>query len=74
MDEFKIVQHEVDEVEVILKPHKEMYPQNGNDRIVAGFKKRMGQDVNVTVSLSEDIPRDASGKYRYVVSKVASFK
>ena len=74
VDEFKIIQHTVDDVEVILKLHEEIFPENGSERIVSGFKKRMGQDVRVKVNIAEHIPRDASGKYRYVVSKVASFE
>ena len=44
---------------------------DGNERIVKGFKKRMGEQVKVAVEMVENIPRDSSGKYRYVVSKVA---
>ena len=31
----------------------------------------MGDEVRVTVEMVTEIPRDASGKYRYVVSRVA---
>ncbi len=69
--EFKIIQEDVDDVRVLLKVHENLYPDNGNERIVRGFKKRMGDEVRVTVEMVTEIPRDASGKYRYVVSKVA---
>lgn len=74
VDEFKIIQHRPDEVEVLIKTHPEIFPDNGQTRIVQGFKKRMGNEVNVTVNFVDEVPRDASGKYRYVVSKAASFK
>ncbi len=70
VDEFKIIQHKIDEVEVLLKVHEDIYPDNGAERIVKGFKKRMGDSVNVRISMTDSIPRDASGKYRYVVSHV----
>jgi phenylacetate-CoA ligase len=70
VDEFKIIQHQPDEVEVLVKIHPEIFPDNGQTRIVQGFKKRIGNDVNVTVKFVNEIPRDASGKYRYVVSHV----
>jgi phenylacetate-CoA ligase len=70
VDEFKIVQNAVDDVTVLLKIHENLYPAEGDRRIIDGFKKRMGQDVHVTVERTDQIPRDASGKYRYVVSKV----
>ncbi len=71
VDEFKIIQEEVDRMRVLLKIHENLYPADGNDRIVAGFKKRMGSEVQVAVEMVDEIPRDASGKYRYVVSRVA---
>lgn len=70
VEQFKIVQEEVDEVRVLLTTN-EMYPADGDARIVAGFHKRMGEDVRVSVEHMTDIPREASGKFRYVVSKVA---
>jgi len=73
VDEFKIIQHKTDSVEVLLKIHDSIYPANGNDRIVQGIKKRMGESVSVKVTMTDEIPRDASGKYRYVVSEVGSF-
>lgn len=74
VDEFKIIQHEVDKVEVLLKVHEDLFPENGYERIGKGFKKRMGDSVSVEISLADEIPRDGSGKYRYVVSKVPAFR
>jgi phenylacetate-CoA ligase len=71
VDEFKIIQNAVDDVTVLLKVHEGMYPPDGNQRIVNGFKKRMGSEVQVDIQMTDHIPRDASGKYRYVVSQVA---
>lgn len=73
VDEFKIIQNKVDDVEVLLKVHSDIYSvDEGRERIVKGFHKRMGSEVNVTVTMVDTIPRDASGKYRYVVSKVGA--
>lgn len=72
VDEFKIIQHQVDEIEVLLKLLPDLYPADGDDRIVAGFRKRMGESIQVRIERVEEIPRDASGKYRYVVSHVAA--
>ena len=71
VDEFKIVQHEVDDLQVYVKIIDGLYPGDGDERIVAGFRKRMGEMIRVRVDKVDEIPRDASGKYRYVVSKVA---
>ena len=74
VDEFKIIQHTVDEIEVLIRIHPDLFPENGQERIVKGFKKRMGDIVNVAVNFVDEIPRDASGKYRYVVSHVGAFE
>lgn len=73
VDEFKILQNKVDEIEVLLKTHKKLFPKTGKDTIVEGIKKRMGDSVNVTITITDSIPRDASGKFRYVVSKLDTF-
>lgn len=39
--------------------------------IVAGFRKRLGEEVEVVVEFNDSIPAERSGKFRYVVSHVA---
>lgn len=34
------------------------------------FRQRLGQDVDITIDYVDAIPREASGKYRYVVSNL----
>lgn len=38
--------------------------------IVAGIKERLGQTVTVEIERVADVPKEASGKFRYVVSQV----
>jgi phenylacetate-CoA ligase len=71
VDKFKIIQHTVDDVQVLVKAIPSLFPAEGNDMIVQGIKKRMGDSVNVRVEFVDEIPLDSSGKYRYVVSHVA---
>jgi phenylacetate-CoA ligase len=68
---FKIVQEAVDDVKVLIKVHEPLFPENGKSQITEGLKKRMGQEVNINIEVVDEIEKDASGKYRYVVSKVA---
>ena len=72
VDEFKIIQHKLDDVEVMVKILPELFPMNGDSMIIEGIQKRMGDTVNVKVNHVEFIARDASGKHRYVVSKVVN--
>jgi phenylacetate-CoA ligase len=41
-------------------------------RIVAGFRRRLGAEVDVQVRIVEQIPAEASGKFRYIVSHALS--
>ena len=69
--EFKIIQEAVDHIKVLLKIHETLFPEKGENQIIEGFKKRMGREVNVNIEMVDGIEKDASGKYRYVISKVA---
>jgi phenylacetate-CoA ligase len=40
--------------------------------IVAGFKRRLGEGVQVQVERVQAIAPEKSGKYRYVISRVAA--
>ncbi len=71
VEAFKIVQERPDLVNVLLKTRDGRYPADGNLRIVRGFQKRMGRGVTVRIHPVEEVPREGSGKYRYVVSRVA---
>lgn len=67
--EFKLIQHSVQDLEVLVVPDRRWSPASAHG-IEAGLRQRLGDDVRVTVRTSESIPSEASGKYRYVVSHV----
>ncbi|PID78150.1 MAG: capsule biosynthesis protein CapK [Deltaproteobacteria bacterium] len=71
VDQFKIVQNSVSEIDVLIKIHEDMFPEDGAEKIISGFKKRMGNEILVNIIKTESIPTEASGKFRYVVSKVS---
>ena len=68
---FKIVQEtrERTVVQVVAGPAFE--PHLKAD-IVNGFKRRLGQAVEIDLLLVDHIPAEKSGKYRYVISHVAT--
>ena len=67
---FKLIQHALREVEVLIVP-AEQWSEEARSRLLAGLAARLGDDVRVEVRLVDSIPAEASGKYRYVVSHVA---
>lgn len=67
--EFKLVQHTLNDLEVLVVTDARWQPQHAL-RISEGLKQRFGHGVRVTVRVVEQIEAEASGKHRYVVSHV----
>lgn len=67
--EFKIVQEDINTVRILLVA--EEYAQAMENSIRAGIRARLGQGVNVIIEQVSEIPKEASGKFRYVVSHIA---
>lgn len=67
--EFKLIQHRVDEVEVLVVPDAR-WDARSEAAIVSGLKARLGERCRVTVRRVDSIAPEASGKFRYVVSHV----
>lgn len=68
--EFQLVQERLDLVRVTLVPDQGFVGET-SDRVVAGLGRLLGGGVSVEVAIAPEIPRPASGKHRYVISKVA---
>lgn len=69
--EFKIVQESLNLTRVTLATDAAFQPE-GEQAIVAGFKRRLGVGVTIEIERVAMIPKEASGKFRYIVSKVAA--
>lgn len=68
--EFKIIQEDLNNLEVKIVPDENY--SNGDEEIIqTEFKKRLGQNVQINIEYTETINKERSGKFRYVVSKVA---
>lgn len=68
--EFKLIQHDLRNLEVLVVPGPRWQAESAH-AIDAGLRHRLGDDVRVTVRLVDQIAPEASGKHRYVVSRVA---
>lgn len=68
--EFRIEQESIDKIRVQLITRTPLDEAEKHE-IIAQFRERLGDSVDVELLEVEDIPREKSGKYRYVVSKVA---
>ena len=68
---FKIVQESLDLTRVLVVLAGGLGSEL-IDEIVRGFKARLGQEVEIVIEEVAEIPAEKSGKFRYVVSKVAS--
>jgi phenylacetate-CoA ligase len=70
VEQFKIVQEsrELTRVFLVTGPN---FAEGALDTIRAGLVRRLGEGVTIEIERVQEIPREASGKYRYIVSKVA---
>lgn len=67
---FKIVQESLSLTRVLIVPEQAL-DVDTRLKIENGFKARLGQSVDVMVEVVSEIPAERSGKYRYVISRVA---
>lgn len=67
---FKVIQESLERTRVLLVTDEKFQPE-AVERIVAGFRKRLGAGVDVPVEQVEAIAAEKSGKFRYIVSHVA---
>ncbi len=67
--EFRIVQESLDTTLVQVVP-LEGFDNTAENLIIEGVRERLGRDVMVSVERCSQLPREASGKFRYVQSRV----
>jgi len=68
--EFQIVQDELDSV-VVFVVAMPAWSRDDDEHVRRAVQARLGTEVRVKVETVETIPRTTSGKFRYVVSRVA---
>jgi len=69
IESFKITQHTLDKT-VIQIVKNENYRANIEEDIKQAFKKRLGNNVKIEFEYVPKIKKEASGKFRYVISHV----
>ncbi|QIB64719.1 phenylacetate--CoA ligase family protein [Kineobactrum salinum] len=72
VDEFRIVQESLQQTRVEVVATGAVDRSDLAQEIQRQFRQRLGAEVEVPVEYLEAIPREQSGKFRYVVSKVAT--
>ncbi len=70
VDQFKLIQHAVDQLEVQVVADAR-WNTAAHDAVVQGLRARLGDDLKIELKLLGAIAPEASGKHRYVVSHVA---
>lgn len=67
--QFKLIQHAVDQLEVLVVPDAR-WNDNAREAILSGLRARLGPTLKTDLRLLEAIAPEVSGKHRYVVSHV----
>ncbi|HEU4855154.1 MAG TPA: phenylacetate--CoA ligase family protein, partial [Nitrosospira sp.] len=68
---FKIIQESLNLTRISVVLDSALGPET-IAKIEQGFKARLGQGVDIVIEEIAEIPQEKSGKFRYVVSKVAT--
>ncbi|MGH7680499.1 MAG: phenylacetate--CoA ligase family protein [Candidatus Eiseniibacteriota bacterium] len=68
---FRVVQEAPDRIRILIVPMGE-FPAGEKDGIVKGVQARLGSGMNVELVPVDDIPLEASGKYRTVLNKIGT--
>jgi phenylacetate-CoA ligase len=69
VEESQIVQEAYDRIVILVKPNAK-FTEAEREHLVREFGIRLGRDVKIDVEVVDRIPRTASGKFKWVVSKV----
>lgn len=69
--QFKIVQENLELTRILLAVDSQ-FDIADIDKIKSAIKQRLGSGVEVIIELLDEVPKEKSGKFRYVVSHVAS--
>ena len=70
IDSFKIVQETVLSTRLMIVTTHGFEPAS-LDAVTKGFKLRLGQEVDIEIEYLPEIPREKTGKFRYIVSNVS---
>lgn len=71
VDQFQLVQENIDRIRLRIVPGKNFVPSN-LDPVVDKIKQCLGKDLIVDVEISESSFVEASGKFRFAISKVSN--
>ena len=72
IEAFKITQQSLELTDVDIVWHKGDLPEAIKIQITTGLQQRLGDSVTININQLSEIKPEKSGKYRYVISKVAS--
>lgn len=67
--ESQIVQESVDKIIVKVVPREE-FSEKDIGKLIEEFQKRLGNDMEIEIKIVDKIPREKSGKFKAVISKV----
>ncbi len=69
MADAQIIQESVKSLQVLVAP-REGYSKSSQSLILSNLRERLGNNMDFEVKEVDSIPRIASGKFRYVISRV----
>jgi phenylacetate-CoA ligase len=68
--QFQVVQETMSEINIKVVP-EETFEEGQRDILIKRIREYLGEDMNINFQMVDKIPLTKSGKYRFVISKVA---
>jgi len=72
VDSFKIVQDSLENTTVHIVRADAYQASIAEEKIIGEFKKRLGASVTIDINYCDEIAKEQSGKFRYVISHVSN--
>jgi phenylacetate-CoA ligase len=65
----QIIQERLDHITIKIVPSSEFSPGD-RDHLIRELRSRLGSSMSIEIEIVNDIQREPSGKYRWVISRV----
>jgi phenylacetate-CoA ligase len=69
VDQSQIVQEDYDRITIRIVPNGKYRPSDA-EHLIREFKARLGEDMHIKIDIVDALPRNKSGKFKWVISKV----
>ena len=67
---FQAIQNDLNKIELLVETDKEVFNKNSEEKFISNWRERIGNKMELSIDYVDDIPVEASGKFRIVKNNV----